>query len=109
MRQFFAAVDAVHLGVLLMYREYRRLPDEGQKEFMRRERRIVELFSAIIEEGNASGAFRCEHPHAAAMNILMAAHTWSLKHWLLTRGLTTEAYTDQQVQLAFRAVNATPD
>ena len=29
----------------------------------------------------------------------MAAHTWSLKHWLLARGLTIEAYTDQQVQL----------
>lgn len=103
-RRLFEAVDEVSRGVLLMYREYRKLPIEGQLEFMRRERTIVEFFETIIDEGNASGCFRCPHPKIAALNILVAAHTWSLKRWMLPEEVDHSAYVNQQLELIHQMV-----
>lgn len=98
-RRLFGAVDAVSRGILLMYREYRHLPVGGQQEFMQRERRIVDIFRTIIEEGNRRGDFHCPHPDMAALDILMAAHAWSLKRWVLPPGMDQSEYLEQQVEL----------
>lgn len=103
-RRFFVEIDAVRRGVLLMYREYRSLPPEGQAEFMERERRIVGIFTEIIEDGNAGGLFCCEHPGTAAVNILMAGHTWSLKRWLLGKEVGFAGFVDEQMAFIFKAV-----
>lgn len=98
-RRLFGAVDTVSRGILLMYREYRHLPVEGQQEFMRRELRIIGILRSIIEEGNAEGVFRCPHPETAALDILMAAHAWSIKRWVFPRGTRHETYLEQQIAL----------
>jgi hypothetical protein len=90
----------------LMYREYAKLPRDGQLEFMERERRIVLIFQAIVEDGNAAGVFACPHPDLAAVNILTAAHSWSLKLWLLPRGIDAETYVEQQLALIRLSVGA---
>lgn len=99
-RQLLRAVDAVKRGVLLMYREYRRLPAEAQREFMEREQRVTAIFAEIMRDGNDCGVFHCADPDTAAINILMAAHTWSLKGWQL-RDLTLDEYTNRQLRLIF--------
>jgi TetR/AcrR family transcriptional regulator, cholesterol catabolism regulator len=98
-RRFLHAVYAVRRGVLLMYREYRHLPANGQREFVERERRIIAIFRDILSEGNRSGLFHCPDPDLAAMNLLLAGHALSLKGWLL-RDVSLEAYIEQQLQLA---------
>lgn len=107
-RRFFYEINAVRRGVLLMYREYRSLPPDGRSEFMKRERRIVEIFRGIIEDGNASGAFRCPSPGMAAVDILMAAHIWCLKRWLLEKDTDFGAFVEQQMEFIFRAVGRDP-
>jgi AcrR family transcriptional regulator len=105
-RRLFGAVDAVSRGILLMYREYRHLPIAGQQEFMRREQRILDIFRTIIEDGNASGAFHCPHAAPAALNILMAAHAWSLKRWVVPTGMGRSLYVDAQLELIHEMVGA---
>lgn len=105
-RRLFGAVDAVSRGILLMYREYRHLPVEGQQEFMRREQRILDIFRTIIDEGNASGDFRAPHPEMAALDILIAAHAWSLKRWVLPREMEHATYVEQQLKLIQQMVGA---
>ncbi|MBE0610875.1 MAG: TetR/AcrR family transcriptional regulator [Dehalococcoidia bacterium] len=105
-RRLFAAVDTVSRGILLMYREYRHLPIEGQQEFMRRERRIIHIFRTIVEDGNACEAFHCPHPEMAALDILLAAHAWSLKRWVLPKGRDHSFYVEQQLELIHQMVGA---
>jgi AcrR family transcriptional regulator len=107
-RRLFDAVDAVSRGILLMYREYRHLPIAGQQEFMRREQRILDIFRTIIEDGNASGAFHCPHAALAALNILMAAHAWSLKRWVVPTGMGRSLYVDAQLELIHEMVGRAP-
>lgn len=107
-RRLFEAVDTVSRGILLMYREYRNLPPEGQQEFMGREERILAIFRAIIEDGNAKGSFHCPHPGLAALDILMAAHAWSLKRWVLPGGMSRDEYVESQVALIRQLVGAGP-
>lgn len=105
-RRLFGAVDTVSRGILLMYREYRNLPPGGQQEFMQREQRILDIFRVIIEEGNASGNFRCPHPGVAALNILMAAHAWSLKRWVLPPTTDQSVYLEEQLALIRQMLGA---
>lgn len=106
LEQYLIAVDAVRSGILLMYREYPRLPSDGQREFMEREQRVVELFADIIRQGNAEGVFHCDDPEAAALACLMFGHTWSLKRWLL-HGVSLAQFIEQQVGMALRLTGAT--
>lgn len=106
--RFLEEVQIVRRGILLMYREYRHLPLNGQREFMQRERRVVDIFRDILIEGNISGVFQCPQPEIAAIAMLMAGHTWSLKGWLL-RGTPLDQYTNEQLHLALMMAGLRPD
>ena len=104
-RRFLNAVRAVRRGVLLMYREYRYLPEAAQREFMEREERIVNVFVEIIQEGNDAGAFHCSDPKLAALDLLMAGHAMALKGWMVGNG-GFDHYIDTQTNLAMALVGA---
>jgi AcrR family transcriptional regulator len=106
-RRFLVAVDAVRRGVLLMYREYYNLPRDGQREFMRRERRIVDIFAEILREGNESGLFHCVDPETVAVTMLMAGHTWSIKGWMF-RGESLDQFIARQTRLALVMAGCAP-
>lgn len=42
------------------------------------------MFESIMKEGNETGVFYCPSPHIAAVNTVMMAHEWSVKHWMLS-------------------------
>lgn len=88
-----------------MYREYRNLPRDAQKEFMARERDIVQIFMDVIQDGNDQGYFHCSNPETAALNVLMMGHTWSLKSWML-KDLSIDEYIRRQIDLALTLVGA---
>ncbi len=102
--RYLHAVHAVRQGILLMYREYRHLQREAKREFMDRERRVVDVFIRVIEDGTASGVFKCENPRTAALNILMMGHLWALKNWML--GDNIEQYIEEQMVLVLEMVGA---
>lgn len=104
-RALFTGVDQVVHGLRLMYREYVNLPADVQREFMAREEKILRLIVRIIDAGNASGEFSCHHQWSAALDILAAAHFWSLKRWAL-KGVEFEDYVEQQTEIVLRMVGA---
>jgi AcrR family transcriptional regulator len=103
MRRLFHAVATVRRGILLMYREYRNLPKDGFEEFKSRERAVVNVFVGILEDGNRDGTLSCPDPQLAALQILMASHTWALKRWLIG-AMALDDYIEQQVAMVNRMV-----
>jgi AcrR family transcriptional regulator len=103
--RFLRTVDGMRRDVVSVYREYGHLPPEGQREFMRRERRIVEEFAKIIEAGNQAGEFHCRNPETAALTLLMIGHTWAFKRWMM-KHLSLEDYVQRQLEAAFALVGA---
>lgn len=100
--RYLHAVHTVRQGILLTYREYRHLQQEAKREFMDRERRVVDIFIRVIEDGTRSGIFKCKNPGTAALNILMMGHLWALKNWML--GNDIEQFIEQQTTLALTMV-----
>jgi hypothetical protein len=98
-------VHEVRHGILLMYREYRRLPVEAQQDFMNRERRVINVFAEILREGNESAVFRCAEPDMVAVDLLSIAHAWSLKSWMF-RSVSLDDYVNRQLRLVFAMVGA---
>jgi AcrR family transcriptional regulator len=103
--RYLSAVYGARGGILLMYQECRNLEKGARKEIMRRETRIMKVFTEIIQDGVASGHFKCSDPELAGLNMLMAAHTLALKGWFL-RDLDIADYIKTQTELALAAVGA---
>jgi TetR/AcrR family transcriptional regulator, cholesterol catabolism regulator len=101
--RYMRAQDVVRRGMLLMYREYPHLSREAQQEFMDRERRVVDVFQSIIEDGVRQGVFRCADPLLAALDILAMGAMWALKGWML-RDLSLADYVDRQTRLVLDLV-----
>jgi TetR/AcrR family transcriptional regulator, cholesterol catabolism regulator len=100
---YMRANDGVRQGILLMYREYPHLSREAQREFMDREKRVVDVFESIIEDGVQSGAFRCTEPRLAALDILAVGAMWALKGWML-RDVSLDDYIAHQSRLILHLV-----
>jgi AcrR family transcriptional regulator len=102
---YLRAVDSVRRGILLMYREYEHLPETAQDEFKDRERRVINIFAAIIKDGVRTGHFACPEPDMAALTLLMMGHTWAIKGWLLHH-IEIDEYIQEQSRLALNLVGA---
>jgi AcrR family transcriptional regulator len=101
--EYMRAEHAVRRGILLMYREYPHLAPEAQREFMDRERRVVQVFQKIIEDGVQDGAFVCADPRLAALDILAMGAMWALKGWML-QDVSLDDYIDRQSRLVLQLV-----
>lgn len=84
--------------ILLMYREYRHLPDEAHRRYQEREVGIVGLFADVITAGVKRGQFREVDAQVLAQDIVFLGHLPALKGWAL-RDRTPEALAEEQVAL----------
>jgi AcrR family transcriptional regulator len=91
--------------ILLMYVEFQYMPETSKRRLREREVEIVKHFEDVIEAGNASGQFHCDHPRSAAVTIDMFSSTWVLKPYLL-HGVGLTNYIAEQQTAALRLVGA---
>lgn len=77
--------------ILLMYREYRHLPDDAKVRFIDRERNIAELVEASITQAVAAKEFDAPDPWLLARNIVLLGHLPALKPWEVREGGRTHA------------------
>ncbi|MCL4421679.1 MAG: TetR/AcrR family transcriptional regulator [Actinobacteria bacterium] len=69
--------------VLLMYREFGRLPASARRYFMHLESELHNVFQQIVESGVAQGVFACDDPKLFAIDCVTRAQVLALKDWAL--------------------------
>ncbi|WP_433604714.1 TetR/AcrR family transcriptional regulator [Prescottella agglutinans] len=84
--------------ILLMYREYRHLPQEAHRRYKERELAVAGLFADLIGAGIRQGVFGDVHVQVLAQDIVLSGHLPALKGWAL-RGVETEVLVAEQVEL----------
>lgn len=92
--------------ILLMYREYRHLPEPARERFKQREEAIAALFQRVVDEGIAAGEFAAEiDGWSLAHDLVLIGHLPALKGWAL-RGSrrTANDAVDHQIRLIFQAL-----
>jgi AcrR family transcriptional regulator len=99
MQVYFDACTANRDLILLMYREYRHLPEDAQRRYQDREERIAEVFADLIRSGIRQGAFQAIHPDILACDIVMFGHMPALKGWSLRRYGNSVQLAQEQIGL----------
>lgn len=98
MRLYFRVVDQQREKALLIYQKSNSLDRASKARIMQLEVKVAHIFEEMINEGIALGIFKPVDVDLMAYNILMAAHTWVLKHWHFKHRLTLDKYTELQME-----------
>lgn len=80
-RSYFETCAGNRRLILLMYREYRHLPEDAQARFQARETEIRQLFAKVMAEAVAAGEVRDVDPDLLAWDIVLLGHLPALKGW----------------------------
>ncbi|WFR71063.1 TetR family transcriptional regulator [Prescottella defluvii] len=91
--------------ILLMYREYRHLPQEAHRRYKERELGIAGLFADVIGAGIRQGVFGQVHVQVVAQDIVLMGHLPALKGWAL-RGVESDVVVAEQVELVMARLTA---
>ncbi|ALL79371.1 hypothetical protein AD006_29240 (plasmid) [Pseudonocardia sp. EC080610-09] len=90
--------------IAMVYREYRRLPEDAQRFFMSREQAIADVFADLVRAGRAKGVFRPVDATVVATDIVFLGHMPSFKGWALRGEVTPQALRHEQVELVLRGL-----
>lgn len=101
-RSYCREVDAHAEATLLAYRATKSLSPERKTEIMKLELETNQLVARCIEECIDAGYFRAVNVHLLAYQVVVLAHGWSLKRWVLGKSLALDQYVDQIIDLFLR-------
>jgi len=90
-------VDQQREKALLIYQKSNSLDRASKARIMQLEVTVAHIFEEMINEGVALGIFKPVDVDLMAYNVIMAAHTWVLKHWHFKHRLTLDKYTELQL------------
>ena len=96
-RLYFKVVDQQREKALLIYQKSNSLDRASKARIMQLEVTVAHIFGEMINEGIALGIFKSVDVDLMAYNVIMAAHTWVLKHWHFKHRLTLDKYTELQL------------
>lgn len=101
MRVYFKVVEQQREKALLIYQKSNSLDRTSKARIMQLEVEVINIFGEIIREGIEQGLFKDKDVDLAAYNVMMAAHTWILKHWHFKNRLTLDEYIGLQLSNIF--------
>jgi AcrR family transcriptional regulator len=84
--------------ILLMYREYRHLPEEAQCRYREREGEIVATLAVLVSASVPAARRTSLDAELVAQDIVMLGHMPALKGWSL-RGITPERLLEEQLKV----------
>lgn len=96
---YFEECERNREQILLMYREYRHLPQEAHERYKQRELDIVGVLADLITHGVRQGVFREVNPRVLAQDIVFMGHLPALKGWALTGIVGPNDLVSEQVEL----------
>lgn len=105
MRAYFDECVRNRDQILLMYREYRHLPEEAGRQYQERELGIVGVFADLISAGIRRGVFGQVDAQVVAQDIVFLGHLPAIKGWAL-RNTAPDALADEQIALVLARVLA---
>ncbi|MEJ2871499.1 TetR/AcrR family transcriptional regulator [Actinomycetospora sp. OC33-EN08] len=91
--------EAKRTQIAMVYREYRRLPEDAQRFFMQREQAIADVFADLVRAGAKSGAFRPVDASVLSFDIVLLGHLPAFKGWALRGVVSSEELRREQIQL----------
>jgi len=101
MRVYFKVIEQQREKALLIYQKSNSLDRASKARIMQLEVEVINIFGEMIREGIERGIFKKKDVDLAAYNVMMAAHTWILKHWHFKNRLTLDEYVDLQLANIF--------
>ncbi len=104
--QYFRATAAAGDFTLFFYQETKNLHPEAQAIIMEREKSLVAEFEKLLRRGCLSGEFQIENIRLVANNIVLAAHMWALRRWLLKKVCTLDQYIASQTEYLLKSIVA---
>lgn len=90
--------------IAMVYREYRRLPEDAQRFFMQREQAIADVFADLLRAGAKHGAFRPVEASVLSFDIVLLGHLPSFKGWALRGVVSSEELRREQAHLIMSRV-----
>lgn len=93
--------------ILLMYREYRHLPQEAHRRYKERELAIAGLFADLIGAGVRRGVFGKVNEQVLAQDVVLLGHLPALKGWAL-HGVESDVLVAEQVELVMARLEMGP-
>lgn len=91
--------------ILLMYREYRNLPEDAQTRYKELETSIANQIQAVVDDGIRSETFHAIDSALFALNVLLVGHQPALKGWQLPKALRSQgAYIKSQTALLMQTL-----
>jgi hypothetical protein len=87
---------------LFTYQETKNLPKEARANIFDSEEKILSILEQIVRNGNESGEFGIDDPRLFAHNLMLIAHGWALRRWLLKKDYSRETYVETQIDSMLR-------
>ncbi|HEY4615961.1 MAG TPA: TetR/AcrR family transcriptional regulator [Citricoccus sp.] len=101
-------VDDNREAVLLTYRESHTLNEEGRRLIKDLEVRTAQPLADAIQEALERGLLLPVDTRILSYDLLLIAHSWSLKHWYFAPRMTFEEFVERQSALML-ATTVHPD
>jgi AcrR family transcriptional regulator len=101
---YVRVIDRYRASVLLTYRESATLSAEGRNRIKELEVATARPLMDVLAEGIARGEFVDCDVELAVYDMVLMAHGWALKYWLLARTRTVEQYIQQQCRTILRSL-----
>jgi AcrR family transcriptional regulator len=98
-RAYCEVVDAHSDATLLAYRSTKALSPERRAEIMKLELETNSLVAECVQRCIEAGYFRAVNADLMAYQVVMVAHGWALKRWVLGKSMTLDAYISETIEL----------
>ncbi|MEV8135419.1 TetR/AcrR family transcriptional regulator [Microbacterium aurantiacum] len=104
-RAYCEAIADHRHAALLTYRESKALGVEASERLKKRETATVLPLLHTVEQGVAEGVFAAGvHAELVALDLVMLAHAWALKHWYFEAHYDLDTYIARQTAIGLGAL-----
>lgn len=103
-RAYCQVVDAHSDATLLAYRATKALSSERKAEIKRMELETNSLVADCVRACIEAGYFRSVNVSLMAYQVVMVAHGWALKRWVLSQNMTLDEYINETIDLFLHGV-----
>ncbi|HHY22377.1 MAG TPA: TetR/AcrR family transcriptional regulator [Bacilli bacterium] len=102
----FKVIDEMADEVLVMYQEAKSLPKEALKYVLKKELDMTLFIEKIIRDCVNEGVLHLSEKdiNLSAHNIMVSAHMWTFRRWVLQKQYTLEEYTNMQIELVLKGM-----